>query len=59
MPPNPIVFVHGYSDSGASWAPWREILRQRLGIDDAMMRTCSYVSLDNEISIKDIAEGFD
>ena len=59
MPANPIVFVHGYSDSGASWAPWREILRQRLGIDDAMMRTCSYVSLDNEISIKDIAEGFD
>jgi len=59
MPHNPIVFVHGYSDSGVSWKPWREILRQRLGIDDAQMRTCSYVSLDNGISIKDIAEGFD
>ncbi len=56
---NPIVFVHGYSDNGASWRPWREILRQRLGIDDALLRTCSYVSLDNEISIKDIAEAFD
>ncbi|HEV2100328.1 MAG TPA: hypothetical protein VGR45_15590 [Stellaceae bacterium] len=59
MPANPIVFVHGYSDNGMSWAPWRNILGQRLGIDGALMRTCSYVSLDNEISIKDIAEGFD
>jgi pimeloyl-ACP methyl ester carboxylesterase len=56
---NPIVFVHGYSDTGKSWGPWREILRQRLGIEDALMHTCSYVSLDNGISIKDIAEGFD
>jgi pimeloyl-ACP methyl ester carboxylesterase len=56
---NPVIFVHGYSDSGKSWGPWREILRQRLGIDDALMHTCSYVSLDNGISIKDIAEGFD
>ena len=56
---NPVVFVHGYSDSGKSWAPWRQILHQRLNIDDALMRTCTYVSLDNEITIKDIAEGFD
>jgi len=32
---NPVIFVHGYSDSGKSWGPWREVLRQRLGIDDA------------------------
>ncbi len=56
---NPVVFVHGYSDKGASWGPWREIFRQRLGIDDALMRTCTYVSLDNQITIKDIAEAFD
>jgi pimeloyl-ACP methyl ester carboxylesterase len=56
---NPVVFVHGYSDSGRSWGPWREILRRRLGIDDVLMRTCSYVSLDNQITIKDIAEAFD
>lgn len=61
MPPphNPIVFVHGYSDSGKSWGRWRDILHQRLGIAAAAMRTCSYVSLNNEITIKDIAEGFD
>ena len=58
-PRNPIVFVHGYSDRGSSWGPWRAILRQRLGIDDALMRTCTYVSLNNEITIKDLAEAFD
>jgi pimeloyl-ACP methyl ester carboxylesterase len=56
---NPVVFVHGYSDKGASWGPWREILRQQLGIDDALMRTCTYVSQNNQITIKDIAEAFD
>jgi hypothetical protein len=57
--PNPVVFVHGYSDKGASWAAWREILRRRLGINDADMRTCTYVSLNNEVTIKDLAEAFD
>jgi len=56
---NPVILVHGYSDSGASWAPWREVLRRRLGIDPADMRTCTYVSLNNEITIKDLAEAFD
>ena len=53
--PNPLVFVHGYSDKGASWAPWREILRRRLGLNDADIRTCTYVSLNNEVTIKDLA----
>jgi hypothetical protein len=57
--PNPVVFVHGYSDKGASWATWREILRRRLGLDNADMRTCTYVSLNNEVTIKDLAEAFD
>jgi hypothetical protein len=57
--PNPVVFVHGYSDKGASWAAWREILRRRLGLNDADMRTCTYVSLNNEVTVKDLAEAFD
>ena len=56
---DPVVFVHGYSDSGASWWRWQDILQQKLGIDKASMHTCTYVSLDNAISIKDIAEAFD
>jgi pimeloyl-ACP methyl ester carboxylesterase len=57
--PNPVVFVHGYSDKGASWAAWREILHRRLDLDDAGMRTCTYVSLNNEVTIEDLAEAFD
>src|SRR6266478_419969 len=56
---NPVVFVHGYSDKGASWAAWREILRGRLDLDNADMRTCTYVSLNNEVTVKDLAEAFD
>jgi pimeloyl-ACP methyl ester carboxylesterase len=57
--PNPVVFVHGYSDKGASWAAWRDILRRRLVLDNADMRTCTYVSLNNEVTINDLAEAFD
>ena len=32
--PNPVVFVHGYSDKGASWAAWREILHRRLDLNE-------------------------
>ncbi len=56
---NPVIFVHGYSDNGASWQKWRDLLHQKLGLDKAAMHTCTYVSLDNAISIKDIAEAFD
>jgi pimeloyl-ACP methyl ester carboxylesterase len=55
----PIIFVHGYSDKGASWKKWEDILAGRLGIATADLRTVTYVSLNNEINIKDIAEGFD
>lgn len=55
---NPIVLVHGYSDDGAAFKVWKQILEQR-GYDVAMIHTCSYRSLTNEVTIKDIAEGFD
>lgn len=55
---NHVVLVHGYSDSGASFDRWREALFQR-GYNVTEIHTCSYESLSNEITIKDIAEGFD
>jgi pimeloyl-ACP methyl ester carboxylesterase len=58
MQRNPIVLVHGYSDDGASFKAWQEILEQR-GYDVAMVHACTYRSLTNEVTIKDIAEGFD
>ena len=32
---------------------------RRLGLDNADMRTCTYVSLNNEVTVKDLAEAFD
>lgn len=57
--PNPVVFVHGYSDKGASWAAWCDILCRRLNLKNTDLRTCTYVSLNNDVTIKDLAEAFD
>ncbi len=54
----PIVLVHGYSDKGASFQRWREVL-QANGYTPTTIHLANYVSLSNEITIKDIAEGFD
>jgi pimeloyl-ACP methyl ester carboxylesterase len=55
---NPIVLIHGYSDSARAFDPWMSILESR-GCDVAAIHACSYRSLTNEVTIRDIAEGFD
>ncbi len=55
---NPIVLVHGYSDEGKSFKAWKQALVDR-GYDRERIHICSYRSLTNEVSIKDIAEAFD
>lgn len=62
--PNPIVLVHGYSDEGASFQTWKSELiawfrSRQPNFDPAQIRICSYRTLTNEVTIKDIAEGFD
>ncbi len=59
MPKRPLVIIHGYSDKGESFRGWRDILVNRLGYSPSQVHICSYRSLTNEISIRDIAEGFD
>lgn len=54
----PIVLVHGYSDKGASFERWRQLLLAN-GYSPTTIHLANYVSLSNEITIKDIAEGFD
>jgi hypothetical protein len=54
----PIVLVHGYSDKGVSFARWQQVL-QANGYTATAIHLANYVSLSNEITIKDIAEGFD
>jgi hypothetical protein len=58
VPKRPVVLVHGYSDKGPSFQTWRDRLAAR-GLDATTIHLGNYVSLSNEITIKDIAEGFD
>ena len=54
----PILLVHGYSASGLDFEPLCKRLEAD-GIDAVDINVANYVSLNNEITIKDIAEGFD
>jgi hypothetical protein len=54
--PRKLVLIHGYSDQGPSFDNWAEKFRAR-GIDAEQINICNYISLNNEITIPDIAEG--
>jgi hypothetical protein len=58
MASRPVVIVHGYSDQGKTASNWCRRLTQS-GFDASNIHVSEYVSLSNEITIKDIAEGFD
>jgi len=54
----PVVIVHGYSDHAQSCGEWCRQLR-RAGYGASEIHVTDYITLSNEITIKDIAEGFD
>lgn len=54
----PVILVHGYSDKGASFVPWKKAL-VAAGYKESEVHVCEYRSLTNEVTIKDVAEGFD
>ncbi len=56
MAQRPLVLIHGYSDEGRSFQGWKDKLVKR-GYPADRIHICSYVSLANEVSIKDLAEG--
>ena len=58
MSKRPLVLVHGYSDAAKAFVEWRNIIS---GWDRPVRNIYvgSYVSLTNEVTIKDVAEGFD
>jgi hypothetical protein len=58
MAHRPIVIVHGYSDEGKTASNWCRKL-EAFGYDATTIHVSEYVSLSNEVTIKDIAEGFD
>lgn len=57
-PTRPVVLVHGYSDQGKSFVPWAKELR-KAGFETKTIAVVTYKSLTNEVTIKDLAEGFD
>ena len=54
----PIVLIHGYSATGLDFTELCDRLKKR-HVEPIDINVGNYVSLNNEISIKDIAEGFD
>jgi len=58
MASRPLILLHGYSADGAAFDAWRDALRTN-GWRDQHLVPVSYESLTNEVSIRDIAEGFD
>ena len=52
----PLVLIHGYSAEGKDFENLKQALVAR-GIDSKDIDICNYISLNNEITIKDIAEG--
>lgn len=60
--PRPLVLVHGYSATGLDFSTLSGQLCDKLkdrGFRPVDFNVANYVSLNNEITIKDIAEGFD
>ncbi|HYI24946.1 MAG TPA: hypothetical protein VD767_06005 [Thermomicrobiales bacterium] len=58
MARNPVVFIHGYSDTAESFQTWATLLEAR-GYDVTHIHSCNYRTLTNEVSLRDIAEAFD
>jgi hypothetical protein len=54
----PLLLIHGYSDIGASFDAWKQQL-QTPERQVSVIHTCNYETLSNEVTMADIAEGFD
>ena len=54
----PLVLIHGYSAEGRELFALRAALQAK-GIDAKDIKICNYISLNNEITVKDIAEGLE
>lgn len=54
----PLVLIHGYSDRGQSFEAWRQALNA-MGANAVTVSVCTYISLNNEVTITDIGEALD
>jgi hypothetical protein len=54
---NPLVLVHGYASSGAAFSTWRDaFVKAGRKVEEIFIG--SYVTLNNEVTVDDIANGF-
>jgi pimeloyl-ACP methyl ester carboxylesterase len=56
--PRPLILIHGYSADGLDFKPLVNALQDK-GLAAEDINIGNYVSLNNEVTIKDIAEGLD
>lgn len=54
----PLLLIHAYSDRGQSFEDWRQALID-MGAQPVMVNVCTYISLNNEVTIPDIGEALD
>ncbi len=59
MPARPLVIIHGWSDSSASFRPLADRLRDRLGAETRVLRLADYKSMDDEITFDDLVAALD
>jgi hypothetical protein len=53
-----VLLIHGYSADGTALLPWKAALAGA-GIDSASIAVGNYITLNNEVTIKDLGEAFD
>ena len=53
-----VLLIHGYSDSGEHLKPWKQAL-QDADVATVPIIIGNYVTLNNEVTIKDLGEAFD
>ena len=54
----PLLLIHGYSADGLDFLPLKKKLREK-GVAAELLNVGNYISLNNEITIRDIAEGLE
>lgn len=53
-----LLLIHGYSSEGQDFVPWKNALAAA-GIPAAVINVGNYITLNNEVTIKDLGEAFD
>jgi len=53
-----VLLIHGYSAEGEDFLKWRQALADK-GIQATEIEVANYITLNNEITIKDLGEAFD